>query len=110
MRIYSPLEFTNEEGNKKLKEFFKDYPFVDLCNITRVMEWRNISQPIWPDSWRFLAMLDPLVDRMLSRDTDSLVLDREVVAKNQWLYQSNATFHLMHDHPEHCSSIFLGGK
>ena len=111
MRIYSTLEFTNEEGNKKLKAFFNDYPFVDLCNSTRVMELRKTTQPIGPPSWRFLTMLDPLVDRMLSRDTDSLVLEREVEAVNEWLYESNATFHMMHDHAHHCgATIFLAGK
>ena len=109
MRIYSLLVFTNE-GNKKLKEFFNDYSFVDLCNSTRVLELRNTSQPIFQMTWRFLPLLDPLVDRMLCRDTDSLITEREVAAVNQWLYQSNSTFHLMHDHPAHCYTQFLGGK
>ena len=110
MRVYSPLEPGNSIGNVKLKELFRDYPLVDLCNVTRVLELRNINRPVWPDSWRFLALLDPLVDRMLCRDTDSLVTEREVAAVNQWLDQSTATFHLMHDHPHHCSTKFLGGK
>jgi hypothetical protein len=110
MRIYSPLEPGNSTGNLKLKELFGDYSFVDLCNVTRVLESRNISNPIFPDTWRFLPLFDPLVDRMLSRDTDNIVITREVAAVNQWLKNSQATFHLMHDHPLHCWAKFLGCK
>ena len=28
--------------------------------------------------WRFAVMLDPLVDTFISRDLDSVILDREV--------------------------------
>jgi len=110
MRVYLEMEPGNSLGNKKLKELFDGYPFVDLCNATRVLELHNISEPIFPMTWRFLPLLDPLVDRMLCRDTDNLVITRELVAVNQWLTNSSATFHLMHDHPSHCSSKFLGCK
>ena len=110
MRVYLEMESGDSAGNLKLKELFDGYPFVDLCNVTRVLELRNITNPIFPDSWRFLPLFDPLVDRMLSRDTDNIVITRELVAVNQWLKNSPATFHLMHDHPLHCWAKFLGCK
>ena len=109
MRIYSPLEPGETARNLKLKELFEGYSFVHLCNVTRILELRNISCPLFPMTWRFLPLLDPMVDRMLCRDLDSLVTAREVAAVNQWL-DSKSTFHWMHDHPGHCSSNFLGGN
>ena len=108
MRIYSALEPENEVGNLKLKELFEGYSFVHLCNVTRVLELRNISRPLFPMTWRFLPLLDPMVDRLLCRDLDSLLTAREVAATNQWL-DSKSTFHWMHDHPNHCGLAFLGG-
>jgi hypothetical protein len=100
----------NSVGNLKLNELFDGYPFVDLCNVTRVLELRKITKPLQKMTWRFLPLLDPLVDRMLCRDTDNLVTERELAAVNQWLNSSPTTFHIMHDHPLHCSSKFLGCK
>ena len=88
---------------------FADYPFVDLCNVTRVLEVRNITRPLFPITWRFLPLMDPTVDRMLPRDSDSLITAREVEAVREWLTDSNATFHLMRDHWGHCSTEILGG-
>jgi len=51
--------------------------------------------------WRFLPLLDPTVDRVMSRDTDGVVLDREAEAVKEWL-NSSAVFHVMRDHPWHC--------
>jgi len=109
MRIYSTMEHGDHVGNLKLKEMFADYPFVDLCNVTRVLEVRNISRPLFPMTWRFLPLMDPTVDRMLPRDSDSLITVREVEAVREWLTDSNATFHLMRDHWGHCSTEILGG-
>lgn len=57
--------------------------------------------------WRFLAAVDPEVDIVLSRDTDSRINEREVAAVNEWL-KSNKDFHIMRDHPYHGIPI-LGG-
>jgi hypothetical protein len=108
MRIYSALEPDGCLGTLKLQELFESYSFVDLCNVTRVLELRNITQPLFPMTWRFLPLMDPTVDRILSRDTDSLITAREVAAVNQWL-NSNSTFHMMHDHPLHRGHLLLGG-
>ena len=57
--------------------------------------------------WRLIPMLDPLVDIFLSRDLDSFIIDREVVALQQWL-NSSFTFSIMRDHHGHTHKI-LGG-
>lgn len=57
--------------------------------------------------WRFWAAEDPEVDIFLSRDCDSRISEREVVAVNEWL-NSDKDFHIMRDHPYHTVPI-LGG-
>ena len=104
VRVYSE----SEDGDHLLKNLLEPYPFVDLCNVTRVTESINITRPLFPMTWRFLPLLDPTVDRLLSRDTDSLISKREIDAVQQWLTESDATFHLMRDHFLHCVEI-LGG-
>lgn len=54
--------------------------------------------------WRFLALADPLVDVVLSRDLDSDITAREVAAVQEW-YNSSAVMHVMRDHPYHHVSM-----
>ena len=108
VRIYTTLKDGDRVGNLKLSQLFESYPFVDLCNVTRVLELNHINRPLFPMTWRFLPLMDPTVDRLLPRDSDSHVSDREVAAVRQWLSRSKATFHLMRDHMWHCVEI-LGG-
>jgi len=56
---------------------------------------------------RFLPVMIPAVEVMLSRDCDSRLNEREVAAVNEWL-ESDKGFHIMRDHPWHSSQI-LGG-
>ena len=109
MRIYSKMEHNDQIGNLKLKEMFADYPFVDLCNVTRLLEVHNITRPLFPMTWRFLPLMDPTVDRLLPRDSDSLITAREVDAVHDWITNSSATFHIMRDHWFHCDTQILGG-
>ena len=111
MRVYTPLEHGDQVGNFKLKDFFAKFSFVDLCNVTRVFEVHKITRPIFSITWRFLPLMDPLVDTILSRDSDTIISKREVTVVRQWLTNSTATFHLMRDHQLHCapSMAFLGG-
>lgn len=60
-----------------------------------------------PMMWRFEAIDDPEVEIMMSRDTDTRFLQREILAVNEWL-NSNTIFHIMRDHPQHNCCI-LGG-
>lgn len=57
--------------------------------------------------WRFLASDDPLVERFICRDCDSLVNHREKAAVDEWL-ASGKRFHVMRDHPEHAELIMAG--
>jgi hypothetical protein len=52
-------------------------------------------------------MLDEMVDTIMSRDSDSQIIPREEDAVREWL-ASDRIFHIMRDHPDHCTSI-LGG-
>ena len=57
--------------------------------------------------WRFEAVDDPTVEYLMSRDTDSRISPREVLAVYEWL-DSGKTLHVMRDHPQHYPKI-LGG-
>jgi hypothetical protein len=57
--------------------------------------------------WRFFAACDPLVDVMISRDTDSRLGEREMLAVKDW-ENGDRAFHIMRDHPQHGAAI-LGG-
>lgn len=57
--------------------------------------------------WRFKPLFESNVDVMISRDTDSRLNIREVLAVNEWL-SSDKDFHIMRDHPQHYPKI-LGG-
>ena len=57
--------------------------------------------------WRFLPVLDPTVDLMVSRDLDSRLTTREQTAVEDWL-NTGLAFHVMRDNPQHGTEI-LGG-
>jgi protein O-GlcNAc transferase len=63
-------------------------------------DWRGMF-------WRFEAASDPAVEAMISRDCDSRLNRREAAAVAEWM-ASDAAFHIMRDHPAHCTPI-LGG-
>jgi len=47
---------------------------------------------------------------MMSRDSDSYINDRELVAVQEWMDSNKEeTFHVMRDHPGHCNIYILGG-
>ena len=54
--------------------------------------------------WRFLAIDDPDVEVMISRDTDSRLSSREKAAVDEWL-TSDKGFHIMRDHIYHAIEI-----
>jgi hypothetical protein len=57
--------------------------------------------------WRFLAAADPDVEVVISRDVDTLILEREVRAVDEWL-ASGRVLHIIRDHPKHEMPI-MGG-
>ena len=61
-----------------------------------------------PMSWRFESIDEKNVEIMLSRDIDTRILEREVIATKEWI-KSGKTFHIMRDHPYHVGwPIFAG--
>ena len=59
------------------------------------------------DYGRYLPLLDPSVDVMVSRDLDSRPTTREQAAVEEWL-NTGLAFHVMRDNPQHGTEI-LGG-
>ena len=57
--------------------------------------------------WRIEPMSDPDVELFISRDIDTRILLREVLAVRQWI-DSGKDVHIMRDHPQHYNKI-LGG-
>jgi hypothetical protein len=93
---------------------------VDICDVNQIAQSLRTRQeresvPVTseelnkfdPLNWRYLAMLDPAVDILMSRDADSEIISREVAAVNQW-HESDYTFHVMRDHPDHAVPIMAG--
>lgn len=82
--------------------------------IQKIASYKNTEIKIMNDAgnwsgmfWRFYAAVDPEVDFMISRDTDSRLSIREKLAVDEWIV-SNKGFHIMRDHPYHRTQI-LGG-
>lgn len=62
--------------------------------------------------WRFLAVDDPSVKAVLSRDSDSVVSEREVVCIDRWLNDPEGvdwTWLIIRDHPAHTCVPVLAG-
>lgn len=80
-----------------------------ICKQLEYLGAEIVRMDDWPDGemfWRFLAVDD--ADVCLSRDTDSVVNEREVGAVNEWL-ESDYQWHAMHDHKHHRRVSILGG-
>lgn len=62
----------------------------------------------WPGPmWRFLALQDPQAHRILFRDADSIISQREAAAVDQWLV-SGKRFHVMRDSASHTELMQAG--
>jgi hypothetical protein len=120
VRIYHNFHNENDPGNivsKQLCELHCQFNHLDLCSVTDITGNITTLTPIDPAllrglngrMFRFLVMLDPNVDVFISRDTDSVILRREVDAVDEWL-RSNYTFHVMRDHPFHFAAILAGAS
>lgn len=69
-----------------------------------------IQSDDWPRNgmfWRFLVIFEESAERILVRDCDSDILEREVAAIRAW-ETSEESFHIMRDHPLHAAPI-MGG-
>jgi hypothetical protein len=62
----------------------------------------------WPGPmWRFLALDDPQAHRILLRDADSVISQREAGAVDQWV-NSDKRFHMMRDNGSHTELMLAG--
>jgi len=62
----------------------------------------------WPGPmWRFLALDDPQMHRVIFRDADSVISQREAGAVQQWL-ASGKRFHIMRDWCSHTELMLAG--
>lgn len=121
--MHHNLEKESSEHRLMCKAYCEN-PWMDLCDINTL--WRTLSkrkrdrkEPDWRPltgeqiinmnrrMWRFIPMLDPFVDVLLSRDLDALITDRELAALTQW-FESDYTFHVMRDHHVHTAKILAG--
>jgi hypothetical protein len=86
---------------------------VDFCDVTKMPgdgldaseEWS--ADYMHPMKYRWLAAGDSFVDVMTSRDSDGIMIKREVYAVKDW-FDSGKYGHIMRDHPAHFTFI-LGG-
>lgn len=66
------------------------------------------EQRIWPGPmWRFIASDHPGLHRVIFRDADSVISNREALAVREWV-DSPARFHLMRDAPSHTELLLAG--
>lgn len=79
--------FNGDEGNF--------YDNVDFCNVDRLDLSSQIDlKEMIKTFWRWLPIGDQFVDVVLSRDTDSCLIQREFDAVDEWL-KSDKVFHIM---------------
>lgn len=68
----------------------------------------NSNQKKLPGTtWRFLAADDPYISRVIFRDADSLISERERHSVNEW-EDSGKAFHIIRDAGSHTSLIMAG--
>ncbi|XP_046637085.1 uncharacterized protein LOC124315451 [Daphnia pulicaria] len=104
VRIYHNLTTNDDESWEILKNTLDlGGSHVDLCNATEIIKQRNLAD-IFAMTWRWLPLLDDMVDTLMSRDSDSQIIPREQDAVNEWL-ASDRIFHIMRDHHWHCRFI-----
>ena len=107
MRLYVQLSKISSFKLKKLYQLTCMYPEqFDICDVESIPRFGNLSN-IFPMNWRILTMLDPQVDVAFSRDLDSIVIQREMDAINEFL-NSSKLVHVMRDNPVHNMPI-MGG-
>jgi GR25 family glycosyltransferase involved in LPS biosynthesis len=96
--IYVHVQTVNENYINILKSFDNVRIFLKSDPVVRSKRFML---------WRLEPILNFSVERFISRDTDTRISPREVLAVIDWI-DSNKTLHIMRDHPQHYPKI-LGG-
>lgn len=68
---------------------------------------KDTKGPFHGAYWRFLVNDDPTVNRYIIRDIDARLNFREQAAVNEWI-ESDKSYHIMRDHPNHRYAIQAG--
>lgn len=76
-------------------------------NVRVILRHDKTIRPNYFMSWRFEPHDDPTVELFMSRDTDTRILRREVLAVREWL-ETDKMLHIMRDSPCHYP-VVLGG-
>lgn len=105
LRLYVDHHSLDPDTMDQLMDLASD-PAMDLC-IGLEHEGLDLSGRNGM-LWRFLPLLDQLVDVVLVRDLDSRLSAREAAAVADWLNDTQFAVHVMRDHPSH-SWPMLGG-
>ena len=104
------VTFYNKQIHPTLCELFCSRKNFDVCVLEDLHNktYNNFTAVQTNGRfWRMLPLLDPLVSVFMSRDIDAFILDREVVAVQEWM-SSNLTYHILRDHPWHCLPMLAG--
>ncbi len=88
--FYIHIDTVPKETVDKLREF----------DNVKIIEKSGELDSMKPMTWRFEAIDFPEVEIMMSRDVDTQILFREVLAVNEWI-KSGKLLHIMRDHPWH---------
>lgn len=101
--------YIDDSCKKELIESIKGDNVEVILMKSNSYNYKNLSQRFDSEGlfWRFLPLMDESVNIILSRDCDSRISDREVVAINEWI-ESDKDFHIMRDHPYHTVPILAG--
>ncbi|CAG0889113.1 unnamed protein product [Darwinula stevensoni] len=110
VRIYTNYSREDENATSWMRTIEDKFPSVDFCHVASLPGLSGDIQRVQSNGrvWRFLPMMDPLVDIFVSRDSDSPLSEREAAAVKEWL-ESKYIFHAMRDHPHHWQPAFAGG-
>ncbi|XP_067004574.2 uncharacterized protein [Anabrus simplex] len=100
VRVYYELYKPVEHAAQLLADLKARYRNLDLCNCNNIPGYGDLEGSE-RRIWRFLPLVDPLVDIFISRDLDGRFSERELAAVHEWL-ESGLTFHVMRD------SLFQG--
>lgn len=107
MRLYHNLDLKDNVVSEVLCEMWCNNDHLDICDVRQLPSGIGDQRHIFGMIWRFFVMGDPLVERFLIRDIDSVLLQREVDAVQAWIRNGTA-WHVMRDHRYHSVPI-LGG-
>jgi hypothetical protein len=85
-------------------------PEKDLAQLRRFgVELVKVEEldTLEASAWRFRAVDQKGVSRIIFRDSDSTITRREAAAVHEWVI-SGRGFHILRDHPFHASKIMAG--